>query len=320
MSENKYLYIFNYDTIDESLCKLESRQLFNEEEKNKLLFSNIEIDPSHSAFIKKRLDVWIFSNNYSSLISKIKQLNIHQEGFKVEYVLLSGDKTNYKDRLSKLKDIGYNINGFPDYYHPSITYGLCFHCGRWYFGELRKNTFAWHKHKTKPCSYSNSISIHIAKALVNIAAQSNKDCELLDACCGVGTIMLEACFAKKSIEGCDINEKISEHARKNLSFFNYEADVHHSDIKNLSKHYHAAIIDLPYNLMSEADDASTLHIIQSVARISRRIIIVSITDIEKLITKSNLAITDYCSVQKGRKASFQRRIWVCESKINTPQS
>jgi tRNA G10 N-methylase Trm11 len=316
MHKNNYIYSFNYDNNESDLCKLESRYIFNKEEKKKLLFSDIKVEPSSSAFIKRRLDIILFSEDYSTLINEIKKESICIEGFKVEYLVLDGDTTEYAERLQKLRDIGYSIEGDSDYYSPTITYALCYYKGNWYFGILIKNNLVWHKHKQKPCSYSNSISVSIAKALVNIAAKANKEKKLLDACCGVGTIMLEACFAGNNIEGCDINWKICKHARENLSHFNYTANVYHSDIKDISKRYEAAIIDLPYNLYSYATDSHILHIIESTAEITNRLVIVSTSDITSLISNAGLRVSDYCSVKKIGKAKFTRKIWVCEKNVN----
>ena len=175
MQINKYIYSFCYDNTESDLCKLESRSIFNKEEKNKLLFSDIKAEPSSSAFVNKRLEVISFSEDYAKLINEIKNERIRIEGFKVEYLVFDGDTTAYAERLTKLKDIGYSIDGFPDYYRPTITYALCCYEGIWYFGVLIKDNFEWYKHKQKPCSYSHSISIRIAKALVNIAAKANKE-------------------------------------------------------------------------------------------------------------------------------------------------
>jgi len=312
MQMNKYIYSFNCDITERELCTLESKYIFNKEEKNKLLFSDIKVEPSSSAFIRSRLDIISFSEDYSTLINEIKKENIHIEGFKIEYLVFDGDTTEYSDRLRKLRDIGFSIEGDTDYYNPTTTYALCYYESVWYFGVLIKNNIAWHKHKQKPCSFSNSISINIAKALVNIAAKANKEKKLLDACCGVGTIMLEACFAGNNIEGCDINEKTCKNARENLSHFDYTANIYHSDIKDISKSYEAAIIDLPYNLFTSATDNDIVHIIESTAEITDRLVIVSTSDITNLISNIGFRISDYCSVSKRGKVNFAREIWVCE--------
>lgn len=308
----QYIYTFIYDHTESELSKLESRCIFKKEDKNKLLFSNIKIEPSCSAYIRKRLEVQFSSKDYSTLIDLIKKENICMDDFKVEYLVLDGDKTKYDDRLDKLRDVGYSIDGNPEYYKPTTTFAICYFEDTWYFGTLVKNNFDWEKHNKKPFSYSNSININIAKALVNIASKANKETKLLDACCGVGTIMLEACFAGNNIEGCDINWKVCRQARENLAHFNYTTNIYRSDIKDISTRYDAAIIDLPYNLFSCADDDTFLHIIESTAKITDRIVIVSTTDIEHLISKLGLKTSDNCSVTKRANANFARKIWVCE--------
>lgn len=312
MKIHHYIYSFIYDNFERELSKLESKYIFHEEDVEKVLFSDIKIEPSSSAFIKNRIDVLSFSKNYDALIDDIKSLSIAAEGFKVEYLVFDGDTTGYSKRLKKLKDIGYSIEGIPDYHNPTISYSLCFYNDTWYFGILNKNKFGWQKHLHKPCSYSNSININVAKALVNIAAEGDKEKRLLDACCGVGTVMLEACFAGFNIEGCDNNPKICSDARHNISHFNYSAEVYYSDIKNISTRYDAAIIDLPYNIFSNATDNDLLHIIKSSTEIADRLVIVSISDIEEIIKTTGYRITDCCSVGKRGKKTFERKIWVCK--------
>ena len=308
---DNYIYYFGYDDTETELSALETKYLFNKQEKNKVLLSDIKIDPSVSAFIKRRIDIISLSKDYSTLISNIKKECISIEGFKVEYIVLEGDTTEYASRLDKLRDIGFSIEGTPDYYNPTIMFVLCYYDDIWYFGTSIKNNLDWYKHKQKPYSYSNSISISIAKALVNIASQGNKKNKLIDACCGVGTVMLEACFSGYKIDGSDINPKLCIDARANLSYFGYVADVYTTDIKNVNKTYDAAIIDLPYNLLSIVTENDILHIIKSTTEITDRLVIVSTADITDTIHRSSLTITDHCSIRKKGKKSFARRIWVC---------
>jgi len=312
MHTKKHLYSFVYDDTERALSQLESKYLFGQVSENKLLLSDTTITPSSSAFIKNRLDIITASANYDALIEQVKGERIKIEGFKVEYLVIEGDSTGYAMRLGKLKDIGYSITGVPDYQNPTRTYALCCYEGIWCFGILIKNKYDWHKHKQKPHSFSNSISPNIAKALINIAAQADKSKTLLDACCGVGTIMLEAHFADYTIEGSDINWKMCHRARANLAHFDYASEVFRSDIKDISQRYDAAIIDLPYNLFSTATEADLLHIIQSTADITDRIVIVSVSDIITQITTTGLKVMDYCSVPKKGKSKFARRVWVCE--------
>ncbi|MFT5878717.1 MAG: tRNA (guanine10-N2)-dimethyltransferase [Dokdonia sp.] len=309
---HKYIYTFNYENIERDLCLLESKYIFTKEVNNKLLFSDLEVSPSSSAFIKNRLEIISFSLNYADLIHKIKKEHIRVDEFKVEYIVFEGDTTAYAERLEKLREIGFCIEGMHEYYKPTITYAVCYHQGTWYFGVLLKNNFEWHKHKQKPHSFSNSISVNIGKSLVNIAAKANKETTLLDACCGVGTILLEARFAGFTMDGCDINEKTAKNAQINLAYFNYTAHIYHSDIKDIKGSYDAAIIDLPYNLFTSATDSAIEHIMTYTAKITDRLVIVSISDITDVIHTIGFHIVDYCSVSKRGKTAFSRKIWVCE--------
>lgn len=311
-SHLNYIYSFNYDLHLDELCKLESRQLFEKEEKDKLVFSNIQLEPSISAFLKSRFEILLSSEDYTELLEKIKNKNIHVEGFKVEYLTLEGDPTGYRAGLQKLRDVGYRIEGEPNYQTPTIIYSICNYEGVWYFGILVKKNAAWSMHKKKPFSFSSSLSIDIAKTLVTIASKGDKTYKLLDACCGVGTVMLEACYAEFNIEGCDINWKATKHTRRNLAHFNYTAHVYRSDIKDLNKKYDAIIIDLPYNLYAFSDDLNISNIIESSAKLTSRMVIVSIADITHFISKTGFKISDYCNVGKTGKNNFTRKIWVCE--------
>ena len=152
----------------------------------------------------------------------------------------------------------------------------------------------------------------VAKSLVCNASQGNKSTTLLDACCGVGTVLLEACIAGFNIAGCDIDFNATKYTKQNLTYYNYTADVHYSDIKDHNTQYDAAIIDLPYNLYSYSSDAIMANIIASTAKLTNRVVIVSISDIKAEIQKSGLKVTDYCSIVKKGKSTFTRKIWICE--------
>jgi tRNA (guanine10-N2)-dimethyltransferase len=310
---HRFIYTFNYDYHYDALCKLESRQLWGTEEKNKLLISNIEVEPSISPFIKSRLDIMASSPDYSELLHGIQHKNIQKQGFTVEYIILDDDSTPKAERREKLKAIGYCIEGIPDFKNPSITYGLAYVEHFWYFGIIKKENRDWHTHRKKPHSFSNSIGMTIAKTLVSMASKGNKASQLLDGCCGVGTVLLEACISKFPITGCDISGKAYESTRKNLAFYNYSAPLYHSDISELKGPYDAAILDLPYNLYSRSNDTIAQGIIAAAARLTGRLVIVSISDIKSMISTSGLKITDFATVGKRGRSDFERKIWICET-------
>lgn len=309
---HEHIYTFNFDFHLTELYELETRQIFGTEATSKMLFSNQKIDPSISPFIKCRFDIHFSDHSYENLLIRIKKLELKKEGFKAEYVVLHGDETDYPERLNKLRDVGMRIDGYPDYEKPTIIYSICRHKDLWYFGILNKHDTRWYRHKTKPHSFSNSLGMDIAKSLVSIASRGDTSQKLIDTCCGVGTVMLEACIVGCDIEGCDISPNASKYTKLNLSHYGYSAVVHCSDINQLERQYDTAIVDLPYNFYSYSDEGITANIIQSAAHIAQRIIIVSTDDIGTHLERNKLKVTDYCTVVKKGKSTFSRSIWVCE--------
>ncbi|MEL6557847.1 MAG: hypothetical protein AAFQ94_06650 [Bacteroidota bacterium] len=310
---HQYLYSFKYDRHHQDLSQLESRQLFGVGQEDRTVFTDIELHPSISAFIKNRLEIICFDQHFPALLESIRKENLKTEGFKVEYVVLDNDLSTKPERNERLKDVGYCIEAAPNFQMPSVVYGLCLCQNVWYFGVLTTYNPDWQKHKKKPYSFSNSIGNKTAKSLVSIASKGNESAQLLDACCGVGTIMLEACYSGIRIAGCDPNPKRCHQTRENLRHFHYEAIVHCMDVNNLKGCYDSVIVDLPYNLYSYSNEDITLKIVQSASRLGSRTVIVSIADINSVIEKCGLQITDYCSVGKRGKSGFTRYIWVCES-------
>ncbi|MBT8327604.1 MAG: methyltransferase [Bacteroidia bacterium] len=317
MPQSKFIYTFNYDVHFGELCKLESRQIFNEEQQNKLLFSDFKIDPSISAFIKTRLEIMTTAGSFTELVTLITNEDIRMNGFNVEYLILDGNTLERAERREKLKDIGYCIYGFPEFNTPTITYAICQYKDFWYFGTLTKHNNDWYKHKVKPHSFSNSIGMNIAKTLVSIASKGDKSKSLLDACCGVGTILLEACCSGFDIEGCDINPKAIKYTKLNLAHYNYNPTVYCSDVKEINKNYDAVIVDLPYNLYSISEQLISEKIIEATSNITARLVIVSIADIESTINHSGFEVIDFCTVVKKGKSTFTRKLWICEKAITS---
>lgn len=308
----RFLYIYNYDLNLNEICALEARQIFGKEPTNKTLTSNIEVNPSISPFIKARIELISSASDYSQLLANIKEQDIHIEDFNIEYLILQDDSAGFVERRQVAKDIGWCIEGDPNFKNPTHMFAVCKDGQNWYFGKLTKRNSDWQKHKQKPQSFSNSIDMKIGKSLVATASQGDTSRQLLDACCGVGTILLEACFASIQITGCDISQSACSYSEENLAHFGYHAPVHCTDIKDHKGNYDAVIIDLPYNLYSISTDDIAFRIIQAAATKGARLIIVSIADIKPLLIQSGLVISDFCNVEKKGGSRFKRKIWVCE--------
>lgn len=305
----RHVYFIKYPVFEEELCKLEMRCLFGKTPSEKYLFSDLYINISRSPFIKEMISIIYEEDSLEQILKNIIEDKLSYDDFKVCYVKLENGDIEYKERLNSLNKIGFVITGEPEMHNPKIILGITKICGKWIFGKYEKNDYEWHIHDKKPYSYSNSLGLRVARALVNIAVQNNLDCKLIDPCCGVGTVVIEALSMGINVVGCELNKSIAENAQRNLKFFGYENVVTNADMNNIEKQYDVSIIDLPYGLFTPTTIEEQTSLIKSARRISEKLVIVTFENMDKEIIEAGFNIVDRSYVCKGK---FKRYITICE--------
>ena len=304
----KYLYILNYNIEESEMCALELRRTFHINPKEKYFFSKHNENVTRSLFTKKKLEV-LLEGTLEDIINEIETKEMTYDGYKVEYVDVEGYEKHYKDKNDITYKVGYAILGEFDMKKPNYLLGITEIDGTYYFGLLSKNTQDWHKHDNKPHHFSTALPIRQARSIVNIAVGDNPNKCLVDPCCGVGTVLLEASNLGVRIDGFDIHYPVKEGARKNLEFYGYHTTVLRKDIQDVEGHYDTAIIDIPYGLFTHVETATQQMILNNARRIADELILVSNRRMSEEIERAGFKIVDECSVTK---ATFVRYIMVCQ--------
>lgn len=307
-----YLYKINYQFHEEALSELERRALFGQSDKRKVFFSKNKINPSSSPFIKLRLDIEFQAHSLEGILNHLENQKPEYDEFRVDYIKFDDQDPAFKDRRNYCKSLGMKILSYPNFENPSVILGISYYQETWYYGKIVYNNGLWRKHNKKPFTYSSSIGNHLAKALVNIATKGDLNKKLIDPCCGVGTVLLEAAFMGYHIVGCDIMEKVTINAKKNMDHFAYHVDVIHKDIQDLDSNYDAAIVDLPYGICSRSDEQLQARIIKHAQGLADRVVFLSQENIMDQLNSYTMKIVDHCQMKKGRNHKFMRYIWVCE--------
>lgn len=304
-----FIYFINYQDNERELCKMEMRCLFNREINEKYFFSDIDINASKSPFIKSKIKI-IYSDEFlDRMVRKIKEDNLSYDDFKVSYVKSEKGDVQYEDRLEATRKIGFVVNGYPDMHKPRNPLAVTKINGLWIFGEYERNDFKWQKHNDKPYSYSNALGLRMARALVNIAMKDNEEGTLIDPCCGVGTVVIEALDLGIKVKGCEISKQIAYNARENVEFLGYLRDtIVCYDMHKIKDKYDSAIIDIPYGLFSPVTLEEQKAIIHTARNICEKMVIVTFEDMEKFIVEAGFSVIDKCVVPKG---NFKRHILVC---------
>mgnify|MGYP002307660647 CR=1 FL=1 len=302
-------YFINCSEMEKELCNMEMRSIFGIEPKEKYLFSEKNFDPSRSPFIKLKISSIYIEEKLEHIINKIKENKISYDDFKVNYIKSENGDVSYEERLKAIREIGFVVTGFPDIHNPKIELAITKVKDKWIFGELIKNNFKWQKHNDKPYSYSNALGLRMARALVNIAMKDNEEGTLIDPCCGVGTVVIEALDLGIKVKGCEISKQIAYNARENVEFLGYLRDtIVCYDMHKIKDKYDSAIIDIPYGLFSPVTLEEQKAIIHTARNICEKMVIVTFEDMEKFIVEAGFSVIDKCVVPKG---NFKRHILVC---------
>jgi len=306
--DNKYLYTTNYSKDEESLCKMEIKCLFNKLLHEKHVFSDIYVNPSRSPFIKKCISIMYTGQTIKEIIDQIIMDKLTSVNYKVTYINASDESMGFHEGRSIEFEVGFSILGEAEMKNPEITFGITKVDNRWIFGECESNTSDWLFHNKKPFSYSNALKVNVCRALVNIAVGNNLNCSVVDPCCGIGTVLIEAISMQIDIKGYEINPFIGKNAKTNLRYFGYEDVITIGDMNDIRNKFNVAIVDLPYGIFTQITAGEQLAIMESTRRIADRMVIITFEDMEAQITSVGFHIDDRCTVSKG---TFKRHIYMC---------
>jgi tRNA G10 N-methylase Trm11 len=310
MKKNEYFYLINYNSrSDKEVCDLEMKCIFNYIPEKRYILSNIDTDPSRSPFIKEKISILFSGDSLEELVRQVVDNKLSFDDFKVIYLKSGDGDVDYKERLRSVSEIGYVITGQPSIHDPKVIVGISKIKDRWILGKYEKNNFEWHIHDRKPYTYSNSLSLKLAKSLVNIAVGNDFNLKVVDPCCGVGTVILEALDLGINIKGYEINDQIADNAMKNLEFFGFENVVEEKDMHTIDENFDVSIIDMPYGIFTPTTDEKQNELIKSAARFSKKLVIVTIKNMDKELIDAGFKIVDKCHVNKNK---FVRYVTVCE--------
>lgn len=304
-----YLYIINYSKDEENLCKMEMKYLFNKVPKMKYFFSYHYVKPSRSPFIKQCISILYTGDTLEDILSQITEDNLSYEEFKVSYINCEDENIHHNEKRKIEYSIGMKIQGEAEMRHPKVLLCITRLHGKWIFGEYEVNEIPSDFHNKKPYSYSNALNVRVARSIINIAVSNNLKYNVIDPCCGIGTVIIEALYQGINIKGYEINPMIAANAKKNLQHFGCENVITTGDMHDIKDKFDVSIVDIPYGLFSPTTLKEQIDIIKTARRISDKMVIVTFEDMDTYIIQSGFDIVDRCHVSKGK---FKRYITICK--------
>ncbi|MCY9696057.1 TRM11 family SAM-dependent methyltransferase [Paenibacillus alginolyticus] len=326
----KHIYVYACHEDEQALCQLELRTLLGADVVlgARYAVSARRVEPSRSPFLKLRLDVLFEAGSLPELASQVATLTVQGSTFKVAFA--ETDAAVSTDRQREVaREIGRHLRGKAEMRRPEQWFAVTELGGRWLFGHCSYGEAVWLQHQQKPQNYSTALGTRVARAVVNIAVPEVVGTRVIDPCCGIGTVLVEAMSMGIDIVGCDINPLAVRGARVNLDHFGMPNVVRLTDMRTLSPageqemgaaqpvspnspqdqaRYDALILDMPYNLCSKLPEDEQLQMLQSARRLARRAVIITTEQIDSLLAEAGFRIAERCAVHKG---NFSRQIIVC---------
>lgn len=304
-----YTYIRHRD--EKELCRMEMRAFFEKDTEENVIVTDVAIDPSRSPFIQTRLEVLIDADNLDLLTERAAELELHTL-FKTvclnDMELGNTAKIGHEDRRRIERQIGFPIKGVPELDHPEVLIGVIQVDDHWYAGKLMYSSSDWFIHKKKPHMYSTALSTRLARAAVNIAVPHPDGKRVIDPCCGIGTVLVEALSMGIPIVGRDINPLVVTGSRKNIAHFGLAGDVTIGPIAAVEELYDIAIIDMPYNLFTHITAEGQLDILKEARRFAKSCLVITIDNMDDMLEDVGFEIADRCLALKG---NFSREVVLC---------
>ncbi|GAB6927031.1 methyltransferase [Paenibacillus sp. JCM 10914] len=312
-----YVYTYACHETERELCLLELGELFGREpDGTDWLSSRTWVNPDRSPFITAFLDVRMTGSSIEELSKAAAGITLAPSSeettaptFKVT-CLKAGESYSYDEMRAFERIVGQQIRGKAQMKNPDITFGLISIEGTWQMGLLHAPAREWLKHKCKPQNYSTGLSSRLARSLVNIVAPKTEGRTMIDPCCGMGNVLIEALSMGISIEGRDLNPLAIRGARVNLQHYGYDNGiVAVQDMNELQGHYDTAILDMPYNVCSVLPEDEKIQMLGSLRHLADRAVIVSSESIRSQLEETGWHVLRHATASRG---SFVRDIWLCE--------
>ncbi len=267
-----YIYYFNYKDYQKEIAEYEMTCLFGIVPANKYFFSKLFINPSRSVFIKYAIKIE-YQGTVDEIELSIKKDTLTLKDYKIHYNEI--DYIEHKKTMDARIQLGWAIEGEFSMTNPVDEYSLTYLDGDWIMGRFFENDYSYKKRVKKPHNYSFALDIWLAKTLTNIAVQNNLEMSVIDPCCGVGTVLIEARVNGLNITGSDKNWKIVKASNYNLEHFGFLGNSELRGFEEITTHYDVAIVDLPYGKFIEEHKHLAKDIINKAMEISDKQVFVS---------------------------------------------
>lgn len=310
-----YWYFISAHERERELAELEARaMLLGCQVTGKIVESATLISLDRPAYLDIAMEPIARAGTLEELLPLVAPRTNSDRTFKVEVRKYA--RRSLPDSQDLAANVGARLAGRADLTEPDEAYLLIAAPGSWRLGQvIARSPRDWLKRVHKPFVFSGSLTSRMARALVNLVA--NPGDRLLDACCGAGTVSLEAASMGMVPVGVDLSLAQVYHTRGNLRACGLRGFVCRGDVRHFAGRFAAVVADFPYGRYSHLASGFYRDALLNLATLAPKAAIVAAQDLTGLLQTSGYQVTGLARVGAG---SLVRHIHVCCSRRFWPKA
>ncbi|MFO7945665.1 MAG: hypothetical protein R6V19_02460 [Armatimonadota bacterium] len=277
-----YAYILAAPQHHADFARAEFNAFTGQETSSRMGLADFAADISHAAFISTCIRVEASGESLQAMCADAREENLAWEGFRIQrFAPTPGFSVNTMDAIIATANA---ITGHPDLDNPTVVLGLIATPDWWGVGPvISRYRQDWPAHEDRPNFFSGSLPTRFARGMINLVAAPGDT--LIDPCCGVGVPLIEALSIGVEAVGCDLNGRIIKQAAENLEAVGMPKRVFVADARELSGHFDAAVLDLPYGRNVPVTEGLYGDLLRKIHDIADRAAIVSAEDLSATLTR-----------------------------------
>lgn len=263
----------------------------------RLVRARAGVDLLRSAYVAECFRVLAEAPSLEELLPFAAKLSLRRERFRVRVRTTGGVAASGSQQIERaVADI---IEGSPDLSRPATVMTVMGQPDGWLLGErVSRSNNGWRGHEQRPYQYSSAIPPRVARALVNLVAVPGD--RIIDPCCGVGTVLVEASSMGIEPFGWDTNRTVAKHAALNVCHHHQGAWIVVGDGRDARGRWRGAVLDLPYGRQNVRVESICTGLVRRATEVADLIAIVSLDDLTDLLDSLGCELLGVAELTKGK--------------------
>jgi len=310
-----FFYLHACPQGHEELARLELRALTGGFSYGPVGWAQAGADIGRAAFVAAAARLLAAGADFAGMMAAAAKLDLAVERFRVTVHKRGGRFGPSSQTVERA--VADLVVGRPDLSRPAQVFLVVATQGQWLLGALVSSyDKTWRDHAARPFQYSSALPPRFARALVNLVVRPGD--RLLDPCCGVGTVLVEAATIGARACGWEINPRVAFHARANLRHHALDATVTCGDGTQVAGRFDGAVLDLPYGHSSGKDAALCRKLVAHAAEHARLLAVVAEAPMDRFL--EDLGLIPLGTARVPKQHLVRHVHWLRSHNLNEPAS